>query len=336
MSPQVNNSQPNNNYQPATNWDNFGAANKNSNYTPPPVKPKTTNQPNRGRITGFSDLNNSTPKEEPKDKPQQWYTGGSKSGTMVEDAPNANNFYSSIQENSANREEKSQPKPPSSAFSGGGHRLGQTPGPSYQPPQNQPTQNQNKDRKSSEAHTIVITLYKNGFVVDDGPLRKYEDPANRQFLEDIKQGRAPPEFEQYAGAQGLAVDVVKKEGEDYKEPPPVFQAFTGGGQKLESSTTTSAVSGSGRPVSKVVNLNENEPVTTIQIWMVDGTKFTHKFNHSQTVGDIRQVIDNKVISEGKQAVRYRLQTNFPVQILADETTIKSAGLLNAVVVQKTL
>ena len=77
-------------------------------------------------------------------------------------------------------------------------------------------------------------------------------------------------------------------------------------------------------------------MTTIQIWMVDGTKFTHKFNHSHTVADIRQVIDNKVISEGKPLVRYRLQTNFPVQILSDDSNVKSAGLLNAVVVQKTL
>lgn len=36
----------------------------------------------------------------------------------------------------------------------------------------------------------VITFYRNGFTVNDGELRKMDDPANKAFLEDINNGCA--------------------------------------------------------------------------------------------------------------------------------------------------
>lgn len=37
-----------------------------------------------------------------------------------------------------------------------------------------------------------ITLYRNGFQVDDGPLRSLEDPSSRAFLEDLRLGSVSP------------------------------------------------------------------------------------------------------------------------------------------------
>ena len=37
---------------------------------------------------------------------------------------------------------------------------------------------------------MVLKLWKNGFSVDDGPLREFTDEKNRAFLERIKQGSA--------------------------------------------------------------------------------------------------------------------------------------------------
>lgn len=34
----------------------------------------------------------------------------------------------------------------------------------------------------------IITFWKNGFTVNDGPLRSYDDPRNQSFLNDIKEG----------------------------------------------------------------------------------------------------------------------------------------------------
>jgi len=35
---------------------------------------------------------------------------------------------------------------------------------------------------------MVLKLWKNGFSVDDGPLRDFNAPENREFLNDIKNG----------------------------------------------------------------------------------------------------------------------------------------------------
>ena len=34
----------------------------------------------------------------------------------------------------------------------------------------------------------VIRFYKNGFTVNDGDLRKLDDPANKEFVDDIENG----------------------------------------------------------------------------------------------------------------------------------------------------
>lgn len=35
---------------------------------------------------------------------------------------------------------------------------------------------------------VVLKLWKNGFSVDNEPLRDFNDPANKEFLESISKG----------------------------------------------------------------------------------------------------------------------------------------------------
>lgn len=35
---------------------------------------------------------------------------------------------------------------------------------------------------------MVLKMWQNGFSVDDGPLRGYDDEANREFLDSIRRG----------------------------------------------------------------------------------------------------------------------------------------------------
>ena len=35
---------------------------------------------------------------------------------------------------------------------------------------------------------VVLKFWSNGFSVDDGPLRSFDDPANEQFLSSVRQG----------------------------------------------------------------------------------------------------------------------------------------------------
>ena len=50
------------------------------------------------------------------------------------------------------------------------------------------------------AHTI--TIYRNGFTVDDGPLRDSEEEQNKKFLSDISKGFIPAEFVEEVQAKG--------------------------------------------------------------------------------------------------------------------------------------
>lgn len=87
----------------------------------------------------------------------------------------------------------------SSAFTGAGQSLSgeSVSGPSAPKP---PTE-----------HTI--TFYKDGFTVDDGPLRKANDPENEAFLAAVNRGQMPEEF---MGGDGMAegdVHIIDKSGE---------------------------------------------------------------------------------------------------------------------------
>lgn len=75
-------------------------------------------------------------------------------------------------------------------------------------------------------------LWKNGFSVDEGPLRDYNDPNNAQFMNDIKAGRVPRELAVYGN--DIDIDLINNAHENYKEPPKVLQPFTGSGQRLGS------------------------------------------------------------------------------------------------------
>lgn len=75
----------------------------------------------------------------------------------------------------------------SRAFRGTGYKLGQNaddtetiPGAVEAPP---PVQ-------------VALKLWKDGFSLDDGQLRPYADPANREFLDSVRRGEVPRELRQ--------------------------------------------------------------------------------------------------------------------------------------------
>ena len=73
-----------------------------------------------------------------------------------------------------------EPEPAPKSF-GTGFKLGS----SYQAPA---VPVNDKKEEEVENPNITITFYRQGFVVDDGPLRKYDSPENAAFLKDIDNG----------------------------------------------------------------------------------------------------------------------------------------------------
>nr|ACN31131.1 unknown [Zea mays] len=182
-----------------------------------------------------------------------------------------------------------------------------------------------------------IHLWNNGFTVDDGPLRYYDDPENEEFLESLKMSKCPKEL---VPTDGEHVDVsVIKRMEDYREPVRPQSAFQGVGRTLgggpspdESATPAPAPAAPAASRSAGIVVDDSQPFTSIQLRLADGTRMVARFNMHHTVGDIRSFID---ASRPGTARPYQLQTGFPPKQLADPTqTVVQAGLANSVIMQK--
>ncbi|XP_035662352.1 NSFL1 cofactor p47-like [Branchiostoma floridae] len=232
-------------------------------------------------------------------------------------------------------EAAARPKP--LAFKGTGYRLGAT---------EEDTQVVQGERDASrrQEKTIVLRMWKNGFTVDDGELRAYDDPANQEFLNSINKGEVPLELIRMCRGLEVALNLEDHRHEEWAPPRVAVKAFSGEGHKLGSPTPNvvsapAAAAGSGdRKTNEAkaqsnVGMKDSEPTTSIQIRLADGSRLVAKFNHTNRVSDVRQFI---ATARPETAVTpFVLMTTFPNKELTDESqTLKEANLLNAVIVQK--
>ena len=156
----------------------------------------------------------------------------------------------------------------------------------------------------------------------------------------------PPELKAKYN-QPVNISVQHRTKEKYIAPKKVLKPFSGSGNRLGSEVPGEAVgvsSSSSSPAPAqvpvatpqpipVLSANSNEPLTTVQIRLADGTRLVTKFNPTQTVADIVHFINLSRAGESQRS--YVLQTTFPNKELTDlSLTLEAAGLLNAVVVQK--
>jgi len=192
---------------------------------------------------------------------------------------------------------------------------------------------------ANDIHSVVVTFWHNGFTIDDGALRTFDDPANVAFMESIARGEAPAELAPRDRSRRLNINLVQRH-EDYVAPPaPKYTAFAGSGRTLSREPETSA-SASARAAAAAVapraddwNVDESQPTTSIQIRLRDGSRLVAKFNTSHTVGHIRSFIAK---SRPSESFAYALQLNgFPPKTLDDDhAVIADVGLAGAVVIQR--
>jgi UBX domain-containing protein 1 len=95
--------------------------------------------------------------------------------------------------------------------------------------------------------------------------------------------------------------------------------------------TSSTVPVSTSVPVNVVSVDDSLPITQVQIRLGDGTRLVSRFNVTHTIGDVRRFVR----SARNEARDFILQTNMPTKVLDDDAkTLKDAGLLNAVIVQR--
>lgn len=284
---------------------------------------------------GLSDLS----KEE--NKGQDYFTGGQASGMVVRDPQKKDgaNIVNELMDNArrlggqeVDPEQQATQRPPQPTFSGAGYRLGDE----WRPSQRVEPPATGQVQKEPDVITVTLIFYRQGFTVDDGPLRDYTDPENAEFLKAINKGHVPLELLQKTGNRPVEVNLMDRKGEDYKPPPKVIKPFSGEGQRLggpSSATppqpTTVPTSSSNRSSRAEVDLRQ--PTTSVQIRLHDGTRLVAKFNHFHTVGDLRAFVQAAL----SKKVGFQLQTTLPVRVLVDDSqTLEAAGLLGATVVQR--
>ncbi|XP_065875406.1 plant UBX domain-containing protein 4-like [Euphorbia lathyris] len=305
-----------------------------------PAKPSASGSRTRGGVRTLADLNRKTDVGSGSDddddddfEPQQYYTGGEKSGMLVQDPSkgyDAEGVFNQARNSGAVERPADNPRSSSSSrsFAGTGRLLsGETVPSAPQPP---------------EVIEHTVTLWRNGFTVDDGPLRRFDDPANASFLESIKNSECPLELEPADRRTQVHLDLMRRE-ENYSEPEKSQASFQGVGRTLGSSTdamtpapdpspTTASLRTAALPAMGLV-VDSSSPTTSLQLRLADGTRMVSRFNLHHTIGDLCAFID---ASRPGGARNYQLQTmGFPPKQLSDpEQTIEQAGIANSVVIQK--
>ncbi|KAH7660110.1 UBX domain-containing protein 1 [Dioscorea alata] len=288
----------------------------------------------RPGIRTLADLNRQSGpgSDSDSDGPQEYYTGGEKSGMLVQDPTKGGNhdvnsiFDQARQMGATQGPFEQHPSSSSRSFTGTGRLLTGETVPSVPPP------------PENILHNIYF--WTNGFSVNDGPLRRFDDPENAAFLESIKRSDCPKELEPADRRSSVHVNLIRRE-ENYPEPVRRQTPFQGVGRTLGGGSSTDSAPASAAPTTTPssasppvgLSVDESLPSTSIQLRLADGTRMIARFNTHHTISDIRAFID---ASRPGATRTYQLQTvDFPPKQLTDMTqTIEQAGLANSVVIQK--
>lgn len=304
-----------------------------------PQQPQTSTTrksepPKKGGMFTFNDLGSGSA-DNKDDKANKYYAGGStNSGNLIlgrdddQEKNNADDLTAQIFKKAQDRLAGGEPmQAEENRFSGRGNRLGSQPS----DPMDARSGNASDQQGVVDEKQVTITFYQDGFTIDDGELRRFDDEKNRQFLEAINNGYVPREV---AGmAKEVLVSLVDKKSEKYAAQKKSFEAFKGEGRSLGAarSVPSSSTPVSTQPVTPPsYSVDPNRPSTTLQIRLHDGTRLNATFNLDDTVQTLIQFVQASRPNVGA----FQLQTSFPRKVLTDPSqTIEQAGLKGAVLLQ---
>jgi UBX domain-containing protein 1 len=191
------------------------------------------------------------------------------------------------------------------------------------------------DGSSGTTARRTITMYRDGFVVDDGPYRRLDDPNNAEFLRSLAQGRTPAELLSDGGESGnVTVGLIDKRKEEYIEQ---FQSFSGAGATLGGTSSSAATGNTAGAVVDPSTLPEppetdtSRPTTSIQVRLPNGQRKVIKVNLEASVLQFAAHLRSNVDAP------FRLVSGFPPKPLEDlDATVEAAGLKGAQVSVQTV
>ncbi|KAJ8270469.1 hypothetical protein GJAV_G00115140 [Gymnothorax javanicus] len=185
---------------------------------------------------------------------------------------------------------------------------------------------------------IIVRLWKDGFTVNDEEFRSYSEDENQQFLEAIKRGELPEELVLRSEEGELEVIMQDMKDEPYVPRKKCFHPFSGRGYRLGSvaprvvARSPSLHEDRGPPIP-LVEVNDTQPVTSLQIWLADGRRLVQKFNLSHRISDVQDFVEQSQHT----GLPFVLTTSLPLRELREQDlSLAEADLSNAVIVQRPL
>lgn len=267
------------------------------------------------------------------EQPRDLFAGGEKSGLAVQDPHRSNDprkvvndILKKARANASRPDaaggESSSSSAASSRFRGSGQTLGSDDAPSQVIPDPSP-----RARDPGPVQTRILHLWEDGFSIEDGELRRFDDPQNAADLQMIRQGRAPLHLMGVTADQPVDVQLMKHD-ENYKPQPKKYKPFSGSGQRLGSptpggaSTTTTATPSTPGPATASAPVPENTvdsstPTVSLRIQLANGTRLPARFNTTQTIGDVYDFIGRAAPDSSSRA--WVLATTFPNKEHTDKT-----------------
>ncbi|QHS71510.1 protein phosphatase regulator SHP1 [Saccharomyces paradoxus] len=321
---------------------------RKSSTSPEPAKGNSrSGSGNSSRFMSFSDMVRGQADDDDEDQPRNTFAGGETSGLEVTDPSDPNSLLKDLLEKArrggqmgAEDESRDDEEHEVGAnrFAGRGFRLGSTIDATDQVVEDNTSQPQ---RRKPEKVTREITFWKEGFQVANGPLYRYDDPANSFYLSELNQGRAPLKLLDVEFGQEVEVNVYKKLDEPYRAPKRKLGGFSGQGQRLGSpipgeSLSPAEIPRDETPVAQEQSKPDNEPKkgdTSIQIRYANGKREVLRCSSTDTVKFLYDHVTSNPNTDTSR--NFTLNHAFPIKPISnDETTLKDADLLNSVVVQR--
>jgi UBX domain-containing protein 1 len=185
----------------------------------------------------------------------------------------------------------------------------------------------NKERFDKTKNKLKLSLYKNGFIMDNGEFRNKNEPANKKFMEEIEKGYIPNELVK-KGITDLGIEMDDHRDENYEPPKEEkkFQAFTGLGKSISSVNTE------GLHVNKnaTSNVDRSKPTCKVNIRLFNGEVVSEDFNLNQTLQDVINFVKKKSGSNN-----FSLLDGFPPRPLTTyNKTIQELHLEGSLLTQK--
>lgn len=186
----------------------------------------------------------------------------------------------------------------------------------------------------------TLYLYADGFRVDDGPFRSFDDDKNVSFVRDVQDGYFPYEMV-HTHPDGVPFRLVDRHDEDWESG---FVAFTGAARLLDSqrfrppapvSFANIQTEPSTNPDDSDVEdceVEDDTEVTTLRVKAMNGLKtYVIRLGFDDTVGDLRRRL-GRVSGEDEDDVHlgkeFEIRGGYPPRAFTeDEVTLREAGLV---------